>query len=307
MGLNLSIRRIIFSALEKYDGIETRPLRASEIKQIAGRAGRFGTDYSEGEVTCVKDDDMSSLHLLMKQADAPVSRAGLFPSADQLALLAILIDYRIHSKVLELFILQDSADGWDVSDETIEHQAEFQVDQRFDVELIRSKHGSLTSFVKKFDQFLLSNVNLDSRCKSSARRVFKQRKARYKRTMGNRNDSAEKELGPSTFYDPLSPLANLFDQFRRLSSMSPDYFLCDLDERTLLADSIDDMNLTFADQYLFCMAPVEADDAMIMQEFTRYAAVYSTGGNVKLSSSLVSMTMRESADYIKTPAQVFVS
>lgn len=36
MGLNLNISRIIFSTMEKFDGIETRDLTIPEIKQIAG-------------------------------------------------------------------------------------------------------------------------------------------------------------------------------------------------------------------------------------------------------------------------------
>lgn len=42
MGLNLPIRRIIFSELEKFDGNSFRFLEPIEIKQIGGRAGRFG-------------------------------------------------------------------------------------------------------------------------------------------------------------------------------------------------------------------------------------------------------------------------
>ncbi|KQM11661.1 hypothetical protein AOA80_07025 [Methanomassiliicoccales archaeon RumEn M1] len=49
MGLNLPIRRIIFMETEKFDGIERRELKPEEIKQIAGRAGRFGM-YSKGFV-----------------------------------------------------------------------------------------------------------------------------------------------------------------------------------------------------------------------------------------------------------------
>ncbi len=49
MGLNLPIRRIIFMETEKFDGVERRELRPEEIKQIAGRAGRFGM-YSKGYV-----------------------------------------------------------------------------------------------------------------------------------------------------------------------------------------------------------------------------------------------------------------
>ncbi len=49
MGLNLPIRRIIFLDTKKFDGREVRDLTASEIKQIAGRAGRFGM-YAKGYV-----------------------------------------------------------------------------------------------------------------------------------------------------------------------------------------------------------------------------------------------------------------
>ncbi len=37
MGLNLNIRRIIFSTLEKIDGTSMRALTMAEIKQIAGQ------------------------------------------------------------------------------------------------------------------------------------------------------------------------------------------------------------------------------------------------------------------------------
>ena len=43
MGLNIGpLKRIVFSSLSKFDGTETRSLTAPEIRQVAGRAGRFG-------------------------------------------------------------------------------------------------------------------------------------------------------------------------------------------------------------------------------------------------------------------------
>lgn len=42
MGLNLNIRRVIFSTLRKFDGQQSRDLTAQDVKQIGGRAGRFG-------------------------------------------------------------------------------------------------------------------------------------------------------------------------------------------------------------------------------------------------------------------------
>lgn len=42
MGMNLPVQRIVFSALSKFIDNKEHPLTMSEIKQIAGRAGRFG-------------------------------------------------------------------------------------------------------------------------------------------------------------------------------------------------------------------------------------------------------------------------
>ena len=49
MGMNLPIERVVFLESEKYDGDITRTLTDAEIKQIAGRAGRFGI-YETGYV-----------------------------------------------------------------------------------------------------------------------------------------------------------------------------------------------------------------------------------------------------------------
>ena len=49
MGLNLNIRRIVFAALRKFDGTQSRDLTAQEVKQIGGRAGRYGM-HEEGVV-----------------------------------------------------------------------------------------------------------------------------------------------------------------------------------------------------------------------------------------------------------------
>ncbi len=49
MGMNLPIRRVVFLENQKYDGDIVRPLTDSEIRQIAGRAGRYG-QYDVGYV-----------------------------------------------------------------------------------------------------------------------------------------------------------------------------------------------------------------------------------------------------------------
>ena len=60
MGLNLPVRRIVFLEVEKFDGVSRRPLVISEIKQIAGRAGRFGI-YDTGYVTALGQKNLNYL------------------------------------------------------------------------------------------------------------------------------------------------------------------------------------------------------------------------------------------------------
>ena len=57
-------RRIVFTSLEKFDGSSFRPLTAAEVKQIAGRAGRFGSSHSRGRVTCMHQVSTSAEHSL---------------------------------------------------------------------------------------------------------------------------------------------------------------------------------------------------------------------------------------------------
>ena len=56
MGLNLPIRRIVFVETRKFDGVNKRTLNPEEIKQIAGRAGRYGL-YDEGFVAAIDEPE----------------------------------------------------------------------------------------------------------------------------------------------------------------------------------------------------------------------------------------------------------
>lgn len=58
MGLNLPCETICFTDINKFDGQKIRLLNSIEIKQIAGRAGRFGLS-KEGKVTAIKNKDLN--------------------------------------------------------------------------------------------------------------------------------------------------------------------------------------------------------------------------------------------------------
>ena len=54
MGMNLPIKRVIFADIKKFDGKEVRLLKPSEVKQIGGRAGRYGM-FEKGEVGMINN------------------------------------------------------------------------------------------------------------------------------------------------------------------------------------------------------------------------------------------------------------
>ncbi|CAL4935901.1 unnamed protein product [Urochloa decumbens] len=104
MGLNLNISRIIFSTMMKFDGFSFRELTVAEIKQIAGRAGRYGSKFPVGEVTCLDAEDIPLLHSAMKSPSPIIERAGLFPTFDLLALYSRLHGTDFFHPVLERFL-----------------------------------------------------------------------------------------------------------------------------------------------------------------------------------------------------------
>ena len=62
MGLNLPIKRVLFGASTKFDGVMNRPLTAQEVRQISGRAGRKGI-YDEGVVSSFEFGDANLGHI----------------------------------------------------------------------------------------------------------------------------------------------------------------------------------------------------------------------------------------------------
>jgi ATP-dependent RNA helicase SUPV3L1/SUV3 len=92
MGLNIGpLRRVVFSALTKYDGKEDRPLSVQEIKQIGGRAGRFGGEHAEGIVAVLQGGgDPAEIARALKAApEAPKDlRPPVAPDAEIVAAVA---------------------------------------------------------------------------------------------------------------------------------------------------------------------------------------------------------------------------
>lgn len=91
MGLNLSVKRIIFASSSKFDGQKRVQLSIPQIKQIAGRAGRYRSARQANTGTAVKDDEENvGLVTTLDEDDLPVIRNALMTEAPPLKQAGIL-------------------------------------------------------------------------------------------------------------------------------------------------------------------------------------------------------------------------
>lgn len=95
MGLNLNIKRVIFESMYKTFSGQRVPLSASQIKQIAGRAGRFRTGddgaQQRGLVCTMYEDDMPILRAGLDAPRQAITRAAIQPSHESIEDISVLL------------------------------------------------------------------------------------------------------------------------------------------------------------------------------------------------------------------------
>jgi ATP-dependent RNA helicase SUPV3L1/SUV3 len=167
MGLNMDVDHVAFAARDKFDGVGMRPLRADEIGQIAGRAGRHMNDGTFGvtaEAEPVEEDIVSrveghrydpvrvlqwrnsalhfhSIAALIESLEAPPPSRGLSkarPATDLVALRALAAHEPIRESVTTPGAVRRL---WDVCQ--LPDFRKLSLDEH--VRLIESIHAHLTS------------------------------------------------------------------------------------------------------------------------------------------------------------------
>ena len=91
MGLNLDIDHVAFAGATKFDGRRQRPLRPSELAQIAGRAGRFRSQGTFGETGDCRQFDEDLVRRVENHKFEPVSQIDWRNSALNLKSLSALM------------------------------------------------------------------------------------------------------------------------------------------------------------------------------------------------------------------------
>lgn len=116
MGLNLSIKRIIFNSLVKPNVNEKgekqmETISTSQALQISGRAGRFSSKFKEGEVTTMHRDDLPVLKEILSHSVEPIETAGLHPTAEQIEMFAYHLPDATLSNLVDIFVSLSQVDG----------------------------------------------------------------------------------------------------------------------------------------------------------------------------------------------------
>jgi ATP-dependent RNA helicase SUPV3L1/SUV3 len=100
MGLNLPIRRVIFSNIHKFDGVTSRHLNSTEVRQIAGRAGRFGI-YDTGYVNVLENDELIHVeHMLSTDDTSELTKLPISISFGQIGEISNKLHTRKIAEVL---------------------------------------------------------------------------------------------------------------------------------------------------------------------------------------------------------------
>ncbi|RKP34195.1 P-loop containing nucleoside triphosphate hydrolase protein [Dimargaris cristalligena] len=102
MGINLSIGRVIFTAVHKFNGIHITNLSLSSTRQIAGRAGRFGTEFNPGFATTVLERDMPFLRDSIPTLPPLIGKAVVAPRVHQLEKFAHQVPQLPFTQMLNL-------------------------------------------------------------------------------------------------------------------------------------------------------------------------------------------------------------
>jgi ATP-dependent RNA helicase SUPV3L1/SUV3 len=105
MGLNLPIRTVCFSTLEKWNGRDRVQLEPWQILQIGGRAGRFG-HFEEGRVTALDRRDAHRIAQVISPRYTPPTRdvaTTVRPGADHIEVIADGLHTRRLAKALAAF------------------------------------------------------------------------------------------------------------------------------------------------------------------------------------------------------------
>lgn len=111
MGLNLPIKTLLFSKADKFDGQNQRNLTATEVRQISGRAGRYGLS-EKGYVGALTPDVLKTISTLFTKNIEPIALPfNVMANFDHIMLVSNILEERSLSNIVDFFVQNMKFEG----------------------------------------------------------------------------------------------------------------------------------------------------------------------------------------------------
>ena len=219
------------------------------------------------------------------KTDSGIKGAGIFPSQSQLELLGALLDNNVDSvKTLEDFW----KDHFDQSNESANLYVEFFREDMFRPEFVIQHFNSIEEFCIHLTRFMhmdrypsWDDEKLQKRLRRRQRRSFPQTPMSTLFRAFKSSVTFPARANPSDDILPRKPMKSVTGKKKPSQSegVKSLYFVGDLDEKIKAAEILEDVivagqTLTFRDQYIFCLAPVDVDNKEVVKVFSIIAERY---------------------------------
>jgi hypothetical protein len=237
MGLNLNIRRAVFhTTIKRGAEGECYFVDPSNVKQIAGRAGRLSSKWKTGLVTTWQEQDLAYVRAVMQWDIPQITAAGVFPSVEQIELFSEQLEKGDTDSEGEDAMAVSGSDGQAPSPEEEE------------------KAGK-----ESHKKQAIITIASTTRVASGA-------------SDGSKEPGALMVQKP---YSEMVRLSTILDRFIELSQIDGRYFLCEHDEMMLVSNWLHTVPLTLAERFVFANAPVNTNDSLNMTILYQFAATYA--------------------------------
>ncbi|MDD5717364.1 MAG: helicase-related protein [Sulfuricurvum sp.] len=111
MGLNLPIKTLLFSKADKFDGQNQRNLTATEVRQISGRAGRYGLS-EKGYVGALTHDVLKTVTSLFTKNIEPIALPfNVMANFDHIRLVSTILEEKSLSAIVDFFVQNMKFEG----------------------------------------------------------------------------------------------------------------------------------------------------------------------------------------------------
>jgi len=111
MGLNLPIKTLLFSKADKFDGQNQRNLTATEVRQISGRAGRYGLS-EKGYVGALTADVLKTISSLFTKPIEPIELPfNVMANFDHIMLVSNILEEKSLSNIVDFFVRNMKFEG----------------------------------------------------------------------------------------------------------------------------------------------------------------------------------------------------